>query len=253
MTSYPNDQHDPRYQQITGSGRRLTRTRIVLYRLGMPIVLSLIKFLWWSYRIERILGDERLDAAVRESGAIIPCLWHQHLLLGVYYLLGKRAVGLKLGFLISPSVDGELGAMAAQRLGAHIVRGSSSYTGARALRDFYMRVVKDQISLLVTPDGPHGPRYDAKPGVLLIGQLSGKPIVPISFAARRVFKFRAWDRFILPLPFTRIVLKVGEPLRLPKVMSPEELDAQRLRLNAILKALFTEAWSTLKASSTRRR
>jgi lysophospholipid acyltransferase (LPLAT)-like uncharacterized protein len=216
------------------------------YWLGMPIALGLVRFFWWTYRIERVIGDDKLNSAIRDSSAIIPCMWHQHLMLCVRYLLDKRAAGLKLGFMISPSVDGEAGAMAAERLGGYVVRGSSSHTGARALRDFYMAVVKENISLLVTPDGPHGPRYDAKLGVLLIGQLSGKPVVPIAYAASRVFKFRAWDRFILPLPFARIVLIVGEPLRVAKVMSPSDLEAQRQALNVTLRQLFLEAQAALR-------
>jgi len=241
-----NDQHDPRYRQVTGAIRRLTPLRKWAYRLALPLALGLVRLLWRSYRVERVIGDDRLNAALRESGAVIPCMWHQHMLLAVRYLLEKRAAGLKLGFMISPSVDGEAGAMAAQRLGCHVVRGSSTHTGARALRDFYTAVAKENISLLVTPDGPHGPRYDSKPGALLIGQLSGKPVLPISYAADRVFKFRAWDRFILPLPFARVVLVVGEPLRIPKVMNPDALEAQRRALNATLRRLFDEAYTALQ-------
>ncbi len=212
----------------------------------MPLALGLVRALWASYRLQRVIGDERLDFALKRHGAIIPCLWHQHLMMAVPYLLKKRALGLKLGFMISPSVDGEAGALAAQRLGGHIVRGSSSHTGARALRDFYFAVTKDNVSLLITPDGPHGPRYEAKSGALLIAQLAGKPIVPISFAASRVFKFRAWDRFILPLPFARIVLAVGEPITVPKVMSAAELESQQHKLGLTLHGLFDEAHRELQ-------
>jgi len=242
----PNDQHTTAYQHITRSGRRLTRVRQCLYSLGLPLVLGLVRALWASYRIERVLGDEHLDAALKEHGAIIPCLWHQHLLIGVRYLLHKRPLGLKLGFMISPSVDGEAGALAAQRLGGHIVRGSSSYTGARALRDFYLAVAKENVSLLITPDGPRGPRYEAKSGALLIAQLAGKPILPISYAASRVFKFRAWDRFILPLPFARVAIAVGEPIKVPKVVKPAEVEAMQLALGKTLGRLFVRARQQLR-------
>ncbi len=242
----PKDQHSSAYQQATRSGRRLTRTREAFYRIAMPIALGLVRAFWASYRIKRRMGDANLDVALKEFGAIIPCLWHQHLMLGVPYLLSKSKLGLKLGIMISPSVDGEAGAMAAQRLGAHIVRGSATYTGARALRDFYLAVAKDNVSLLITPDGPRGPRYEAKSGALMIAQLAGKPIVPIAYAASRVFKFRAWDRFILPWPFARVVLAVGEPIKVPKVMSPADLAAMQLRLQEILKQLFEQARRELR-------
>ncbi len=243
-----NDQHSSVYQQVTRSGRRLTRTRQALYRIGLLPALALVRLFWVSYRVRAVLGDERLNAALKEHGAVIPCLWHQHLMAVVPYLLRKRASGLKLGFMISPSVDGEAGAMAAQRIGGHIVRGSSNYTGARALRDFYLAVAKEQVSLLITPDGPRGPRYEAKSGALLIGQLAGKPLIPISYAATRVFKFRAWDRFILPYPFACIVIAVGEPIKVPKVVGPEELERMQRSLGETLKGLYAEAAKGLEES-----
>ena len=241
-----DDQANQAYQQVTRSSRRMTPMRRLLYRLGLPIALGLVRFLWASYRIKRIVGDEHMEAAVRDSGPVIPTLWHQHLLMGVWYLLRKRHLGLRLGFLISPSVDGEVGAMVAQRLGGYVIRGSTTYTGARALRDFYMAVAKEKVSPLVTPDGPTGPRYIAKSGAIMIAQLAGKPIVPISFAASRVFKLRAWDRFILPLPFARIVLAVGEPIKVPKVMTPAELEGMQQALQVVLKQLFERAQAALK-------
>src|SRR5262249_23018739 len=112
-------------------------------------------------------------------------------------------------------------------------------------RDFYLAVSKEKTSLLVAPDGPRGPRYEAKNGVLLIAQLAGIPIVPISYAASRVFKFRAWDHFILPLPFARVAVAVGEPIVVPKVMNPADLESMQKRLGAILKELFDQAKSAL--------
>jgi lysophospholipid acyltransferase (LPLAT)-like uncharacterized protein len=236
-----DDTNSAAYQKATRSSRSMTPTRRFLYRLALPIAMGLVRFLWFSYRVKRIVGDENMDAAIRASGPVIPTMWHQHLLLGGWYLLRKRSLGLKLGFLISPSVDGEVGAMVAQRMGGYVIRGSTTYTGARALRDFYMAVAKEKVSPLVTPDGPKGPRRVAKSGAVLIAQLAGKPIVPISFAGSRVFKFTAWDRFILPVPFTRIVLAVGEPIKVPKVMTPEELEAMQLRLQETLNRLFATA------------
>jgi lysophospholipid acyltransferase (LPLAT)-like uncharacterized protein len=241
-----DDQANQAYQQVTRSSRRMTPTRRLLYRVGLPLALGLVRFFWFSYRVKRILGDEQMDAALRASGPVIPSMWHQHILLGAWYLLRKRPLGLRLGFLISPSVDGEVGAMIARRLGGFVIRGSTTYTGARALRDFYMAVAKEKVSPLVTPDGPTGPRYIAKSGAIMIAQLAGKPIVPIAYAASRVFKFRAWDRFILPWPFARIVLAVGEPIHVPKVISPAELEALQQMLQVVLKQLFERAQAELK-------
>jgi lysophospholipid acyltransferase (LPLAT)-like uncharacterized protein len=243
-----NDQDNAAYQQASRSGRRMTPTRRFLYRLALTPAMGLLRSLWCSYRIDRVIGDEHLDKALRDYGAIIPSLWHQHLLIGGWYLLRKRKLGLKLGFLISPSVDGEVGAMIAQRLGGHIIRGSTTYTGARALRDFYLAISKEKVSPLITPDGPKGPRYVAKNGALMIAQLAGKPILPISFAAKRAWMLRrAWDHFILPYPFTRIVIVVGEPIVVPKVLAAPEIEAMQSQLGDTLQRLFVEAQTAVGA------
>jgi lysophospholipid acyltransferase (LPLAT)-like uncharacterized protein len=236
-----SDQHNTTYRQVTKSQRRLTPMRAFLYRAGLPIAIGLVKLFWSSYRFIGISGDERFDALLAKHSAAIPVFWHQHLMICVRYLLRKQARGFKPGFLISPSVDGEAPAMLARYLGGHVIRGSASYTGARALRDFYQAISKELISPLISPDGPHGPRYVCKTGALLLSQLSGKPVVPIGYAASRVFKFRTWDRFILPLPFARVAIAVGEPISVPRVIKPEQLEVLQREVEKQLKALHLHA------------
>jgi lysophospholipid acyltransferase (LPLAT)-like uncharacterized protein len=242
-----NDQRNADYLAATHSTRRMTWSRRAGYRVGLPLALALVRAFWASYRWLPVAGDRQLDELLRQHGAVIPCFWHQHLMAAVPYLLSKRAAGLRPGFLISPSVDGEIGAMAVQRLGGYIMRGSATYTGARALRDFYMAVAKERVSPLITPDGPHGPRFVAKSGAVLIAQLAGKPVVPIAYAASRVIKFRAWDRFILPLPFARVVLVVGEPIYIAKTMAPADIEAMQRQLAQRLNELFKTAAAQLAA------
>ena len=122
-----------------------------------------------------------------------------------------RDAGVKLGFLISPSVDGELGAMLVRRAGGEVIRGSSSYTGARALRDYYQALAHEGISPAITPDGPRGPPWKFKPGAILLSQLSQRPIIPMAYAASHAWKIK-WDRFVIPMPGARIAIVVGEPV-----------------------------------------
>lgn len=197
-------------------------------------------------RIVAVLGNGRLSQALAEHGAVIPVYWHQHQLLPVRYLLEHRAAGLKLGFLVSPSVDGEMPAMLVQRAGAHAIRGSSSATGARALRDYYEAITRDGISPAITPDGPHGPAREFKPGAILLSQLSGKPILPIAYAARRACVFPTWDQFILPLPFTPAVLAIGEPQFVPKRLGSGDLEGWQARMKAELAGLYRAANDALQ-------
>jgi lysophospholipid acyltransferase (LPLAT)-like uncharacterized protein len=159
----------------------------------------------------QVSGAGHLDAALAQAPSLLPCYWHQHELFCARYLLLQMQRGLKLGFLVSPSVDGEIPARIATRLGARVIRGSSTRTGARALRDYYQLLVQDSVSPVITPDGPTGPRYVFKPGALLLAQLSGRPLLPMAYAASRAWSF-GWDRFVLPRPFTRIAIAIGAPV-----------------------------------------
>lgn len=234
------------YRKVTRAKRRLTRTRNMLYRMGAPIAGTIIRAWWAMTRVVAVLGEGRLQQAIAEHGAVIPVYWHQQQLLPTKYLLGHHAAGLKLGFLVSPSVDGEMPAMIVQRTGAYAIRGSSSATGARALRDYYLAITRDGISPAITPDGPKGPAHEFKPGAILLSQLSGKPILPMAFAARRAFLFPTWDKFILPLPFTGTVLAVGEPCVVPKRVDADGLEEWQKRMRTELEALHVAAGEALR-------
>ncbi|MEP7312145.1 MAG: lysophospholipid acyltransferase family protein [Pseudomonadota bacterium] len=203
------------------SSRRLTFARRTSYRVLAPLVYGLLQFWWRSCRITVVLGEEHLQAALARAPSLLPCYWHQHELFCARYLLQQRKQGLKLGFLISPSVDGEVPAMIARRLGAHVIRGSSTHTGARALRDYYQLLVKEQVSPVITPDGPKGPRFKFKPGALLLAQISGRPLLPMAYAARHAW-FVSWDKFVIPWPFTRIAIAIGAPRDVPRTLASDD-------------------------------
>jgi lysophospholipid acyltransferase (LPLAT)-like uncharacterized protein len=251
----PGPTHDePRntlYRKVTRGKRRLTRGRLSAYRVAVAVVYVLGRFLWWSARMQRPIGLERARAAVRENHAVIPVCWHQHMFYAVRALLDLEPEGLKLGFLISPSVDGTAPSLLVRRIGGHVIRGSSTHTGARALRDFYETIVRQQLSPAITPDGPKGPVHEFKPGAVLLSQLTGKPILPVSIAASHTWRFRTWDRFELPLPFARVVLAYGEPVHVPRVLNSEGLARMQVEMAERLQALNVEARSALSSEHQR--
>ncbi|MFM1884990.1 MAG: hypothetical protein RL026_147 [Pseudomonadota bacterium] len=208
--------------------RRLTWKRRLAYRLAAPVLMGVLRFWWSTCRIVRVEGQEHLEAALAQAPSLLPCYWHQHELFCGRYLLQQRHLGLKLGFLISPSVDGELPSMLARRLGAEVIRGSSTRTGARALRDYYTLLVKDRVSPVITPDGPQGPRFKFKSGALVLAQISGRPILPMAYWASRAWLFN-WDRFVIPMPFARIAIAIGPPVHVGKsVPLQDEATTSRL-------------------------
>ncbi len=205
---------------------------------------SVLRLVWRWSRVRRVLGAEHIAAALAGAPSFIPVYWHQHQVFCVKHLLEQRAAGLKLGFLISPSVDGEIGAMLVRSLGGEVIRGSSSYTGARALRDYYQALARDGVSPAITPDGPRGPPWKFKPGAVLLAQLSGRPMIPLSYAASHAWRIK-WDRFVIPMPLSRIVIAVGEPVYVPKGLSASGLERLQLDMEHRLRALFEDAHGAL--------
>jgi lysophospholipid acyltransferase (LPLAT)-like uncharacterized protein len=235
------------YRTTTRSGRRMTPARRLLYRIAVPVILFLVRAWWSTCRVVRIEGAAHLDEALARAPSLVPCYWHQHQLYCGKFLIEQRTRGLLAGWLISPSVDGELGAMLVRRLGAAVIRGSSTHTGARALRDYYQALVRDNVSPVITPDGPRGPRFKFKPGALLLAQMSGRPILPMAYAASRAWRIK-WDKFVIPLPFARIAIAIGPPCYVPRVTDAASLEALQLQMETELLRLFTLARSALKAA-----
>jgi len=239
------------YRRVTRSHRRMTASRRFLYSLAVPLGLGIIRLWWATCRVVKVEGQEHLDAALAKAPSLVPCFWHQHQLFCGKYLLDQagltRAAGqqrIKVGWLISPSVDGELGAMMVRRIGGHVIRGSSTSSGALALRDYYQALVKEDVSPVITPDGPRGPRFEFKPGAILLAQMSGRPIVPMAYAASRAWLIK-WDKFVVPYPFSRIAIAVGAPRYVPRVTDAAAIERMQGELKAELKNLYHVARAAL--------
>lgn len=215
-----------------------------VYRLAVLLASAIMEIIWRTCRI-RIDGAERLSVLVREHRAVVPVFWHQHLLICGRYVIDGSVAGLKPGFMISPSVDGQAPTMLATMYGAHVIRGSGSYTGVRAVRGVHQAIVKDGISPAITPDGPRGPRFVMKPGAIFIAQMAGKPVVPIAFAAKTAWLLKTWDKFVIPAPFTKVCIAIGEPFfpaadldggRGDERMEPAQRELERLMLETYRRA-----------------
>jgi lysophospholipid acyltransferase (LPLAT)-like uncharacterized protein len=233
------------YEQQTRSGRRLTFWRLWSYKLAAPISVALMRTVIGWCKIEHIIGAEHITATLARFPSFIPVYWHQHQLFCAKYLFDQRGAGVKLGVLVSPSVDGEFGAIIVRSLGGEVIRGSSSHTGARALRDFYQALVHEGISPVIAPDGPRGPPWKFKPGALLLAQLSQRPIIPLSYAASRAWKI-SWDRFVIPKIGARVVIAVGEPVYVAKGLGAAALES----LQADMEQRLTRLYETAKAALT---
>ncbi len=225
--------------------RAMTWKRKLGYAIIRPIVKLFISSFWWTCRVEKIIGDEHALKLIEEGEPIIPCYWHQMHIFGSWYMRKLQKRGLKIGFLISPSVDGEVPAKIVESWGAVAIRGSSNRTGARALRDMYNTITKDKVSPVTTSDGPTGPVHEFKQGAVMLAQLTQSPMLPIAYMASRYWELKTWDKFIIPKPFSRIVIAVGEPHSIDKKSNAEKLEEERLRMETDMNNLSEVAKAAL--------
>jgi len=225
--------------------RVLTWKRKLGYAIIRPIVKLLLSIFWWTCRVEKIIGDEHAQKLIDKGEPIIPCYWHQMHIFGSWYMRKLQKRGLKIGFLISPSVDGEVPAKIIESWGAVAIRGSSNRTGARALKDMYNTIVKDKISPVTTSDGPTGPVHEFKQGAVMLAQLTQSPMLPIAYMASRYWESKSWDKFIIPKPFSRIVIAVGEPHSIDKKSNAEKLEEERVKMETAMNNLIEVARAAL--------
>ncbi|MGI9301638.1 MAG: lysophospholipid acyltransferase family protein [Gammaproteobacteria bacterium] len=199
------------------------------YRLAtatLPfLVRHAIKLLWMTCRIERVIGEKHIAPLLQSSEPFIPCYWHQRQVFCVRYLLDQRAKGLNLGYLISPSADGDMASRMFGDIGVHIIRGSATRGGAQALREIYTMIKTHKVSPIVTPDGPNGPIFEFKQGVVMLSQLAGAPMLPIAYGANRYWQVKSWDRFVVPKPFARITISIGPPQSVDRRLAVGDLSA----------------------------
>jgi lysophospholipid acyltransferase (LPLAT)-like uncharacterized protein len=212
-------------------------------------LLALIRAWWRSCRIVAVSGIEHLDAVLARWPSFLPCYWHQHQLFGARFLLLMQQQGkLRVGFLISPSVDGELGAMMVRRLGGYVIRGSSSHTGALALKDYFQALMREKVSPIITPDGPRGPAFVFKPGAILLAQMSGRPMLPMAYAASRA-RMISWDKLVIPMPFSRIAIGIGPAVAVPKETDAQGMQRLQQEMGQQLRSCFEAARAALEHTS----
>jgi lysophospholipid acyltransferase (LPLAT)-like uncharacterized protein len=179
----------------------------------------LIRSLGATWRITTEGPDPFAPGAPRP---IVGIAWHQGLLVCAYRWRGKA-----MAVPVSHSRDGELIAGVLGELGfAESPRGSSSRGGTSLLRKL-IRLTRGGTIVALLPDGPRGPARRVKPGVVALASTTGAGVIPVGVAARPAYRFRSWDRALLPLPFARVHCVYGPRFDVPKEpKSIEELEAE---------------------------
>lgn len=156
-------------------------------------------------------------------------LWHNRLFLSPEFFRRYRTRRRVYG-LVSASKDGAWLAAFYRMIGIHPVRGSSSNLGREAARVLIERL-REGHDIGITPDGPRGPMYAVEPGVLVVTRRLHAPLVLLGAEFTRAWRLRSWDRFYVPLPFSRVILRA-------ELLSPEAAGGAKLTAEDVRQALF---------------
>jgi lysophospholipid acyltransferase (LPLAT)-like uncharacterized protein len=215
----------------------VTRSATSEFTLGQRLVLALVPGVVWAllsvvgrtWRFEVVAEDGATPLPYGEgAGAEIFCFWHQCVLPCTFYY---RRTGATI--IVSQSFDGELIARTLKLFGFKTTRGSSS-RGAREGLLGLKSVIERGKPACFTADGPRGPIYQAKMGPVKLAQMTGARIGAFHLQPRRAWMMNSWDRFLVPLPFTRIAVAWSRWTRLPAGTPDGALESKREELNAAI-------------------
>ncbi len=200
-----------------------------LARLLPPVATLLIRLISLTLRLRIHVAEETWK--IFEAGEpVIFGFWHGRMIImpPVWRkVCGKQ--GKPAWIMVSQHWDGELITRTVKPFGILAARGSTTRGGREALQGLIEKACQGH-TIGITPDGPKGPRYTVQPGVVRIAQLSGMPIIPLTWAAQPRVVASSWDHFQIPLPFSRVSVIFDEPFRVPAGGTEEEYEACRARL-----------------------
>jgi lysophospholipid acyltransferase (LPLAT)-like uncharacterized protein len=176
---------------------------------------------------------------------VIIALWHGEHLVSAFFRQPERP-GHQTKVLISRHADGEINAIAAEKLGIGLIRGSGAHGsdfrrkgGVPAFKDM-LAALAEGYNVVLTADVPKVSRV-AGLGIVKLAQHSGRPIYPLSMNTSRRRQLDNWDRTVINLPFGRMTAIVGEPIRVPADADDAMLEAARLKVEQQLNAVSARA------------
>ena len=208
------------------------------------VVWAMLWFFGRTWRFE-VIAEEGVTPVVfgQKAGPEIYCFWHQCVLPCTVYFRMSNAV-----ILISQSFDGELITRILRMFGFDAVRGSSSRNSREGLLGL-KHVIETGRTAIFTADGPRGPIFQTKMGPIKLAQTTGAPIGAFHLQPERAWVIDSWDRFLVPKPFTRIVVSWAQWTRVPKDLSTEQFESMRQQLNDALERARLRAYAHLGQQS----
>lgn len=198
------------------------------------LITAAVRSLAATYRF-RWDGQPGLRSPAEHEHCLL-AIWHQNLFAGILAQTGRRHV-----VIVSRSGDGNPVTHLCENLGHTVARGSSRSKGrdkgGQAAKQAMIEALRSGLPGAVTVDGPRGPIFQVKPGIVDMARQTGLPIIPYLPMPQGYWSFNSWDQFRLPYPFTRIDVYYGEPIFVPASVSDAELVDYQERVRQALQSL----------------
>ncbi|UCG20282.1 MAG: lysophospholipid acyltransferase family protein [Deltaproteobacteria bacterium] len=223
-----------------GHRRRTFRVRDFAYetfigRLIRKVLVPLVR-LWFSTCRVTILNERIYHEYFLSDIPIVVGTWHRASIYFLYFFGNFRPM-----IMISQSKDGEMLAQYASGFGVIPARGSSQKGGRDALEQMRGYILSGGKGCATVLDGPRGPAYVAKKGMIHLAKLTGAPLIPLIWSANRVITIRdSWDKTMLPLPWSKVYVAFGEPIDIPAETSSRALEYYRQLVQDQLNSMMEE-------------
>ena len=209
-----------------------------------------LRLVWKTSRF--VIEPEDFYERVKPDLPVIVAMWH-----GQHFMMPFVRRGHRVKVLISRHRDGEINAIAAERLGVKTIRGSGDHyrrfdrKGGVGAFKAMLAALQDGWTMALTADIPKVSRK-AGPGIVKLAQFSGRPIIPVAVATSRRITANNWDRSVANLPFSRGAMVFGDPIRVPADADEDTIEAARQRVEAALTAATVRAYAIVDRRSADR-
>jgi lysophospholipid acyltransferase (LPLAT)-like uncharacterized protein len=217
-----------------------TLTQRIVLAIVPRVVWALLSIFGRTWRFE-VIAEEGVTPVLfgQKAGPEVYCFWHQCVLPCTIYFRKSNAI-----ILISQSFDGELITRILRMFGFDAVRGSSSRKSREGLLGL-KHVIETGRTAIFTADGPRGPIYQTKMGPIKLAQTTGAPIGAFHLQPEKAWVMRSWDRFLVPKPFTRIVVSWAQWTKVPADLPAEQFEMKRQELNDAMERARLRAYEHL--------
>ena len=211
------------------------------------ILITILSFLIFATLRKKRVNHDKIKTIEQSNSNVIYAFWHGRLFPMGFMRYKKR----KYKTIISNHQDGEIIAKVLKYLGVGAIRGSvnrmprngkkfKNRGGSRVIRNS-IEAIKNGYSIVITPDGPKGPERKFKTNSLKIAQETNSYIIPVSYSCSSYFTIKSWDKFIIPKPFSKLVLVYGDVYHLPENIKNQDLENHALILEQNLNNITAEA------------